>query len=106
MIQNHVMQLFALTTMEPPSSLDPEAIRDEKVKALQAVKPLSLENSHPEVVRGVYSEGLVGGEKVMGYLDEDGVPSTSSTETYAALCLQLDNWRWKGVPFTSGREND
>ena len=99
MIQNHVMQLFALTTMEPPSSLDPEAIRDEKVKALQAVKPLSLENSHPEVVRGVYSEGLVGGEKVMGYLDEDDVPSTSSTETYAALCLQLDNWRWKGVPF-------
>ena len=59
MIQNHVMQLLALTAMEPPSSLNPEAIRDEKVKALQAVKPLSLNDSNSEVVRGVYSEGLV-----------------------------------------------
>ncbi|MEK9772265.1 MAG: glucose-6-phosphate dehydrogenase [Opitutae bacterium] len=99
MIQNHVMQLLALTTMEPPSSLDPEAIRDEKVKALQAIKPLSMENSNPEVVRGVYAEGLIGGEKVIGYLEEEGVPSASFTETYAALSLQLDNWRWKGVPF-------
>ena len=90
MIQNHVMQLLALTTMEPPSSLDPEAIRDEKVKALQAIKPLSLDTSHAEVVRGVYSEGLVGGEKAIGYL-EDGVPANSFTETYAALCLQLDS---------------
>ena len=99
MIQNHVMQLLALTAMEPPSSLDPEAIRDEKVKALQVIKPLTLENSHQEVVRGVYSEGLVGGEKVVGYHEEDGVPKSSFTETFAALSLQLDNWRWKGVPF-------
>lgn len=99
MIQNHVMQLLALTAMEPPSSLDPEAIRDEKVKALQAIKPLTLENSHSEVVRGVYTEGLVGGEKAVGYLEEDGVPDSSFTETYTALSLQLDNWRWKGVPF-------
>jgi glucose-6-phosphate 1-dehydrogenase len=99
MIQNHVMQLLALTTMEPPSSLDPEAIRDEKVKALQAIKPLTLDTPHAEVVRGVYSEGLVGGEKAIGYLEEAGVPDHSFTETYAALCLQLDNWRWKGVPF-------
>jgi glucose-6-phosphate 1-dehydrogenase len=99
MIQNHVMQLLALTTMEPPSSLDPEAIRDEKVKALQAIKPLSLNNPDSEVVRGVYTEGLVAGEKAIGYHDESDVPSSSSTETYAALCLQLDNWRWKGVPF-------
>ena len=99
MIQNHVMQLLALTAMEPPSSLNPEAIRDEKVKALQAVKPLSLNDSNSEVVRGVYSEGLVKGEKAIGYHDEFGIPSDSSTETYAALCLQLDNWRWKGVPF-------
>ncbi|NDH01130.1 MAG: glucose-6-phosphate dehydrogenase, partial [Opitutae bacterium] len=97
MIQNHVMQLLALTAMEPPSSLDPEAIRDEKVKALQAIKPLILDNSHSEVVRGVYTEGLVGGEKAVGYLEEEGVPSTSFTETYTALSLQLDNWRWKGV---------
>ena len=99
MIQNHVMQLLALTTMEPPSSLDPEAIRDEKVKALQAIKPLCLESTQSEVVRGVYSEGLVGGEKVIGYHEEEGVPKSSFTETYAALSLQLDNWRWKGVPF-------
>ncbi len=99
MIQNHVMQLLALTTMEPPSSLDPEAIRDEKVKALQAIKPLSLGNANAEVVRGVYTEGLVGGEKVIGYHEEEGVPSSSFTETYTALSLQLDNWRWKGVPF-------
>lgn len=99
MIQNHVMQLLALTTMEPPSSLDPEAIRDEKVKALQAIKPLSLTNPDAEIVRAVYTEGLVGGEKAIGYLEEDGVPATSFTETYTALSLQLDNWRWKGVPF-------
>ena len=99
MIQNHVMQLLALTTMEPPSSLDPEAIRDEKVKALQAIKPLKLNDPHAEVVRGVYTEGLVGGEKAIGYQNENGVSSTSYTETYAGLCLQLDNWRWKGVPF-------
>ena len=99
MIQNHVMQLVALTAMEPPSSLDPEAIRDEKVKALQAIKPLSLSEPHLEVVRGVYTEGLVGGEKALGYQDEQGVAEGSSTESYAALCLQLDNWRWKGVPF-------
>ena len=99
MIQNHVMQLLALTTMEPPSSLDPEAIRDEKVKALQAIKPLCLESTQSEVVRGVYSEGLVGGEKVIGYHEEEDVPKSSFTETYAALSLQLDNWRWKGVPF-------
>jgi glucose-6-phosphate 1-dehydrogenase len=99
MIQNHVMQLLALTTMEPPSSLDPEAIRDEKVKALQAIKPVSLDETHSEVVRGVYTEGLVSGEKAVGYLEEKDVPFSSYTETYAALCLHLDNWRWKGVPF-------
>lgn len=76
MIQNHVMQLLALTTMEPPSSLDPEAIRDEKVKALQAIKPLSLNNPDSEVVRGVYTEGLVAGEKAIGYHDESDVPSS------------------------------
>jgi glucose-6-phosphate 1-dehydrogenase len=99
MIQNHVMQLLALTAMEPPSSLDPEAIRDEKVKALQAIKPLHLDDSLQEVIRGVYGEGLVGGEKAISYHEEADIPSSSSTETYAALCLQLDNWRWKGVPF-------
>ena len=85
MIQNHVMQLLALTAMEPPSSLDPEAIRDEKVKALKALKPLALEGDDPEVVRGVYSEGLVGGKRANGYLEEEAIPQDSFTETYAAL---------------------
>ena len=99
MIQNHVMQLLALTAMEPPSSLDPEAIRDEKVKALQALKPLAFTGDDPEVVRGVYTEGLVDGQRAGGYLEEEAIPESSSTETYAALRLSLDNWRWKGVPF-------
>ncbi len=99
MMQNHVMQLLALTAMEPPSSLDPEAIRDEKVKALQAIKPLVLGGENSEVVRGVYTQGLVHGEKAEGYLAEKGIPENSFTETYAALCLHIENWRWKGVPF-------
>jgi glucose-6-phosphate 1-dehydrogenase len=99
MMQNHVMQLLALTAMEPPSSLDPEAIRDEKVKALQAIKPLVLGGENSEVVRGVYTQGLVNDEKAVGYLKENGIPENSFTETYAALCMQIENWRWKGVPF-------
>ena len=66
---------------------------DEKVKALKAIKPLSLKGDDSEVVRGVYSEGLVGGEKAMGYLSEAGIPDDSFTETYAALCLNIENWR-------------
>ena len=104
MIQNHVMQLLALTAMEPPSSLDPESIRNEKVKALQALKPIVLDGPDPEVVRGVYTQGLVGDEKVLGYLEESGIPNESSTETFAALCLHIENWRWKGfLLFRSGK---
>jgi glucose-6-phosphate 1-dehydrogenase len=99
MIQNHVMQLLALTAMEPPSSLDPESIRDEKVKALKALKPLSIEGESPDVVRASYAAGLVGGLPTKAYLDEEGIPQDSGTETYAAMRLYLDNWRWKGVPF-------
>ena len=99
MIQNHVMQLLALTAMEPPSSLDPESIRDEKVKALKALKPLVIEGYNPEVIRASYAAGLVDGLPAKAYLKEDGIPPDSVTETYAALKLYLDNWRWKGVPF-------
>ena len=76
MIQNHVMQLLALTAMEPPSSLNPESIRDEKVKALKALKPLAIHGENPEVVRASYAAGLVGGKPAKAYLDEEGILRT------------------------------
>ena len=99
MIQNHTMQLFALTAMEPPVSLHPESIRDEKVKVLKAVQPLRHEGDHRDVVRAQYGEGLVGGAKAAAYRDEPGIPHDSCTETYGALRLMVNNWRWQGVPF-------
>jgi glucose-6-phosphate 1-dehydrogenase len=99
MIQNHTMQLLSLTAMEPPVSLDPESIRDEKVKVLKAIQPLQLEKDYGDAVRAQYREGLIEGDRVKGYRNEDGVPNSSATETYAALRLFINNWRWKGVPF-------
>ena len=100
MIQNHTMQLLALIAMEPPVSLDPESIRDEKVKVLKAIQPLALEaNEEGDVVRARYGEGLMSGKHVPGYLQEDNIPDVSFTETYAAMRLMINNWRWKGVPF-------
>ena len=98
MIQNHTMQLLALTAMEPPVSLDPEAIRDEKVKLLKAVQPLNL-GPGGDVVRAQYGAGLVGGEQVQAYRGALGISPQSTTETYAALRLAINNWRWAGVPF-------
>ncbi|MDP1579165.1 MAG: glucose-6-phosphate dehydrogenase [Candidatus Didemnitutus sp.] len=99
MMQNHTMQLLALTAMEPPVSLDAESIRNEKVKLLKAIQPLRLDATSGDVARAQYTEGLLGGNAVPGYLQEDGVAETSSTETYAALRLNINNWRWHGVPF-------
>ena len=100
MMQNHTMQLLSLIAMEPPVSLDPESIRDEKVKVLKAIQPLRLEPSEQsEAVRAQYTEGLTGGKRVSGYLQEKDIPPDSSTETFAALRLMINNWRWKGVPF-------
>src|SRR5690625_2378503 len=99
MIQNHTMQLLSLTAMEPPVSLDPEAIRDEKVKLLKAIRPLNPIPDDGDVVRGQYTEGLIGGKKVRGYRQEEGVAPDSAIETYAALRLSINNWRWEGVPF-------
>ncbi|MGJ8652896.1 MAG: glucose-6-phosphate dehydrogenase [Opitutaceae bacterium] len=99
MIQNHTMQLVALTAMEPPVSLDPESIRDEKVKVLKAIQPLKLDAEGGDVVRARYTDGLVNGAPEKGYMDEQGIPKNSSTETYAALRLSINNWRWQGVPF-------
>jgi glucose-6-phosphate 1-dehydrogenase len=98
MIQNHTMQLLALTAMEPPVSLDPEAIRDEKVKLLKAIQPLAL-GQGGDVARAQYVAGMTGGKSVPGYLQEEGIHPQSATETYAALRLSIHNWRWQGVPF-------
>jgi glucose-6-phosphate 1-dehydrogenase len=98
MIQNHTMQLLALTAMEPPGSLDAEAIRDEKVKVLRAISPLTI-GPGGEVARAQYAAGLIGGKPVKGYREEEGIAPQSTTETYAAVRLSINNWRWQGVPF-------
>jgi glucose-6-phosphate 1-dehydrogenase len=98
-VQNHVLQVLALTAMEPPASMTPERIRDEKVKALDAVDILSVDEVAHDVVRGRYTAGTVGGDDVGGYLDEPDVPADSTTETFVAMRLRIDNWRWAGVPF-------
>jgi glucose-6-phosphate 1-dehydrogenase len=98
-VQNHMMQLLALTAMEAPVGLDPEAIRDEKVKALRSIRPLSQDDIKTAVARAQYSAGSLGGEKVPGYLEEPNVSPSSQTETYFAIRLWIDNQRWAGVPF-------
>ena len=98
-VQNHVLQVLALMAMEPPATIDAQGIRDEKVKLLRAVDLMSPEEIATNVVRAQYDEGLAEGEKVVGYRAEEGVAEDSKTETYAALRLSVDNWRWAGVPF-------
>jgi glucose-6-phosphate 1-dehydrogenase len=98
MLQNHTMQLLALTAMEPPVTLDAEAVRDEKVKVLQAIQPLVL-GPDGDTARAQYATGMTGGQMVPGYLQENGIAPDSATETYAALRLSINNWRWQGVPF-------
>jgi glucose-6-phosphate 1-dehydrogenase len=98
MIQNHTMQLLALTAMEPPVSLDAEAVRDEKVKVLKAIQPLRL-GAGGDVARAQYAEGMMGGKQAKGYLQEEGINPQSATETYAGIRLSINNWRWQGVPF-------
>ena len=99
LVQNHMLQLLTLLCMEPPSSFDADKVRDEKVKVLDAIRPPTPEDVAEMTVRAQYTAGSPGGEDVPGYLDEDGVPDDSQTETYAALRLEVHNWRWEGVPF-------
>ncbi|MEM8683810.1 MAG: glucose-6-phosphate dehydrogenase, partial [Pseudomonadota bacterium] len=98
MVQNHIIQLVCLVAMEAPSSLHHDAVRDEKMKVLRALKPISPEFVRDNTVRAQYKAGAINGSTVSGYLDElDG--STSDTETFVALKLEIENWRWSGVPF-------
>ncbi len=99
MMQNHLLQLLTLTAMEPPGSLRADAIRNEKMKVLETIRPLRGDTTDHCVVRGQYTAGQIDGHNVMGYGQESRVKADSTTETFVAMKLWLDNWRWAGVPF-------
>ncbi len=99
LVQNHLMQLLTLLCMEPPASFSPDEVRDEKVKVAHAVRRPTPEEVPRMAVRAQYGGGVSAGETGRAYLDEEGVPATSTTETYAAVRLEVANWRWAGVPF-------
>lgn len=99
MIQSHLLQLLTLVAMEPPVSMEAEAMRDEKVKVLKSIRSIPLNAVHAQTYRAQYTAGVVNGQRVIDYLNEDKVPKDSVTETYAAVKLFIDNWRWAGVPF-------
>jgi glucose-6-phosphate 1-dehydrogenase len=98
LVQNHMLQLLTLLCMEPPVTFDADEVRDEKVKVLHAIHPSTPETVPHTTVRAQYTAGMAEGREVPGYLDEEGVPNDSHTETYVALRLEVDNWRWAGVP--------
>jgi glucose-6-phosphate 1-dehydrogenase len=97
MVQNHMLQLLALVAMEPPTDFDSTAVRDEKVKVLRALRPITAADAEANTVTGQYTRGAIDGETVPGYVEEVG--HDSNTETFVALKANVDNWRWKGVPF-------
>jgi glucose-6-phosphate 1-dehydrogenase len=99
LVQNHMLQLLCNVAMEPPVHFAADEIRDEKVKVLRSVLKPTEDRVDEIAVRAQYGSGTIGGVDVKGYLEEDGVPPDSNTETYAALRLEIDNWRWAGVPF-------
>ena len=99
MVQNHLLQLLCLTAMEPPTDLSADAIRDEKVKVLRSLRPLIGDTVFTSVIRGQYGAGAINGKPVVAYREEANVDATSQAETYVALEIHVDNWRWAGVPF-------
>jgi glucose-6-phosphate 1-dehydrogenase len=99
MVQNHLLQILAMIGMEPPAKLTPEAIRNEKTKVLESIRPISDQALRTDVIRAQYAAGALNGKKVVGYREERRVKPDSTTDTYCALKLWIDNWRWQGVPF-------
>src|SRR5438132_10147747 len=99
MVQNHLLQVLALVAMEPPASLEAESVRDEKVKLLKSIRVMDPSQVELAVVRGQYTAGAVNGEARPDYRKEQKVAPNSTTETFVALKLFIDNWRWSGVPF-------
>jgi glucose-6-phosphate 1-dehydrogenase len=99
MVQNHLLQILSLVAMEPPTTLDADSIRDEKLKVLKALRTINASNVSQKTVRGQYSSGFVAGKEVPGYLEEPDANEKSTTETFVAIKAEIDNWRWAGVPF-------
>lgn len=99
MLQNHLMQLLTVVAMEPPPALEADALRDEKVKVLRSIRPIAKRAVHAHAIRAQYASGVVDGQAVPGYQQEDRVESNSVTETFVAAKFYIDNWRWRGVPF-------
>ena len=99
MVQNHILQLLAMVAMEPPRTLDADVIRDERLEVLKSLRPIEGDDVDANVVRGQYGPGFILGKAVPGYTQERGVAADSTTETYVALRVSIDNWRWAGVPF-------
>ncbi|CAN5145312.1 glucose-6-phosphate dehydrogenase [soil metagenome] len=98
-VQNHLLQLVALVAMEPPAAFDADAVRDEKVKVLRAMRPIAPDEVAERAVRGQYAAGYVEGTAARGYREEPSIGALSETETYVALKCHVDNWRWEGIPF-------
>jgi glucose-6-phosphate 1-dehydrogenase len=99
MIQNHLLQILTMIAMSPPADLTTDRIRDEKVKVLRSLRRINQSNVRENTVRGQYINGFVQGQKVPGYLEEDGANKSSHTETFVAIRVDIDNWQWAGVPF-------
>ncbi|OUS40284.1 glucose-6-phosphate dehydrogenase [Oleispira antarctica] len=99
MMQNHLLQLLCIVAMEPPSKMEPDAVRDEKVKVIKALRPIEGKDILDKVVRGQYGDGVSEGKPVPKYRDEEGVDGQSQTETFVAMKVEIENWRWAGVPF-------
>ena len=99
MVANHLLQLLALTAMEPPVAFDADSVREQKVQVFRSIRPMTVEDVARFTVRGQYGSGVIAGKRVAGYREEPGVKGNSLTETYAAVQFQIENWRWAGVPF-------
>jgi glucose-6-phosphate 1-dehydrogenase len=99
MVANHLLQLLALTAMEPPVAFDADSVREQKVQVFRSIPPMSLEQVAANTVRGQYGPGQIGGVNVPGYRQEPGVKPDSLTETFVAVRMHVENWRWSGVPF-------
>ncbi|MBU2882178.1 glucose-6-phosphate dehydrogenase [Psychrosphaera sp. B3R10] len=99
MVQNHLLQILSLLAMEPPVDISADSIRDEKLKVLRALRPIDSNNYQEKTVRGQYTSGFVEGKSAPGYLEEEGANTQSTTETFASIRVDIDNWRWAGVPF-------